>query len=729
MMAFTDPGDGKLLPGRELNFPVQLPLDDFVARAETFSAEVGSQFGSHLAEDGLPHLHTGWNTLSADEFFALDAIAGGGLAADRETPKSIRTALAGPDSKQWAKALAVELGGMQKHKAWTVLPKGSADFPKDASSISSQMVFKVKSDKHGNVLKFKCRLVARGDTQKEGVNYDDTFSPVVRVDTVRSFFAFSAKRKRIVKQIDYEAAFLQAELKSDSPIYMRLPPQIHLYAAELAALGIGADVIGEPGDLLRLDRSIYGLKQAGLLWGEVAKSDLESVGFTQSLVDQCLYRIRDADGFEMDLLLYVDDCVYASSDPDRAERVIDKLEKCGDGRAIERMGEASWFLGMTVDQNIAAGRTTLSQPTLAKEILRSNSLFGDMTGDNVYPVHTPCSRAKDIDSSACPKPGQVNAVFRARQSLYRTCVGKLLYLTRISRPDICFAVSRLGRFTMNPGEKHFSELQHLLRYIKGTIYLGLTYHSSHQPDFFIDSNSFGAPESFDMLLPSTWSDSDWAGEATTRLSISGFAITFCGAVIAYGSERQSCISLSTAEAELVALARAVQECIFIRKLVAEFMGPIEQPTFVFVDNKAALDLVRNNVFHKRTKHIDIKHFFAREKEADGTVLTARVPTEHNLSDSFTKGVDKVVVAKHRFDMHGMELDGDGSAVFVRKSSPTAAETAKSLAERKAKRDVPSTFGVDVCRCSPRCAPAGSETAHGSHGYNCERNYERERFGQ
>ena len=113
------------------------------------------------------------------------------------------------------------------------------------------------------------------------------------------------------------------------------------------------------------------------------------------------------------------------------------------------------------------------------------------------------------------------------------------------------------------------------------------------------------------------------------------------------------------------MARAVQECIFIRKLIAEFMGDLEQPTFVFCDNKGALALVKNNVFHKRTKHIDIKYFFAREKEADKTIITAFVPTDYNLADSFTKGVNHGVVYNHRFSIHGMELNADGTVSLSR----------------------------------------------------------------
>ena len=128
---------------------IDLPLDDFIARAQAFAAEVTDTYGEHLAEPDLPHLFNGWNTFTPEEFFALDAIAGSSLAADRATPKSVRIALEGPDADNWSKALATELSGMKKHKAWTVIRKGSDNFPTAASSISSQMVFKVKADKIG----------------------------------------------------------------------------------------------------------------------------------------------------------------------------------------------------------------------------------------------------------------------------------------------------------------------------------------------------------------------------------------------------------------------------------------------------------------------------------------------------------------------------------------------------------------------------------------------------
>ena len=655
---------------------VNLPLQAFIADAASFVDSVTGTFGGHLPDPGSGVLAS--NLLSEWEMAAYSAAAGDGspLAAAQFTPRSLKQAMTKSDAvKEWLAATASEVQNMATHGAWTVIKAGSKNFPTDKSIciMGSQFVFKVKSDKKGRILKYKVRLVARGDTQVEGQNYDDTFSPVVALDTMRTFFAFATRRGQRVKQLDYEAAFLQARLTGDNPIYMRLPSQLYDYADELAKLGIGKDIIGERGDAVLLQRSIYGLKQAGMLWSQVVRKDLETVGFTRSAIDECLFIQRDEKtGFEMYLLLYVDDCIYCSNDEARAERVIDELEK--QGRVLERMGEAEWFLGAAIKQDLTRGTTTISQPALAREVLRSNGLFGDVN-DTQYPASAPCSAKSDIAGSQCaddpPDP--------RRHKCYRTCIGKLLYLARVSRPDIMFAVCQLGRFAKAPAELHFRELHHLLRYIKATIELGITYHRDHSPDFFIDSNSFGAPETFDLLLPHTWTDSDWAGEATSRVSVSGFAITFCGAVISYGSERQACISLSTTEAELVAMARAVQECIFVRKLVAEFMGPLKQPTFVFCDNKGALDLVKNNVHHRRTKHIDIKYFFARSKEADGTIITARVPTEHNLSDSFTKGVNSEVIRRHRFPLLGMDISRSGDVVLHRVDTSRRAREPSSTA--------------------------------------------------
>ena len=319
---------------------------------------------------------------------------------------------------------------------------------------------------------------------------------------------------------------------------------------------------------------------------------------------------------------------------------------------------------MIVDQDHRLNRMTISQPAFVSHILR-NSMFGDVS--DAKPVGSAASNAKNIDHSGCPTPS-VAAKFKHWQKKFRRDVGKLLYLARLTRPDICFAVNRLSQFVSNPGQVHFTELRWLLRYLAGTRNLGISYCAKIDCPFLVRSNAVNGEARFDLMLPRSWSDADWAGEATTRRSRSAFLIEWLGAALVWGSERQVCISLSTTEAELVAMSRGVQEVIFVRKLLRVF-GYSEMPTFLFCDNKGALALVKNNVFHKRTKHIDIRYFFVRrEEQNEQSVLTAYSPTNWMLADSLTKNVDEITTQDHRWFIMGMDLQ-HGKVVFFQVFHP------------------------------------------------------------
>ena len=203
------------------------------------------------------------------------------------------------------------------------------------------------------------------------------------------------------------------------------------------------------------------------------------------------------------------------------------------------------------------------------------------------------------------------------------------------------------------------EAKHLLRYLRTTRELGLTYHQNYDADFHVDSNAITEKEKFDLLRPVGYADSDWAADRSTRRSCSGWTINWLGATVSFGCSLQNCVALSTTEAEIIALTRAVQEIVSVRKVYEDLVGKNEQPTFVFCDNKGAVDLVKNNRFHKRTKHIDLRYFYCRDKEEDGTTRAARVPTKLNIADSFTKVMSKPTVEGHRFRLHGMDLEGAG----------------------------------------------------------------------
>lgn len=592
------------------------------------------------------------------------AAAGVDYAASHYTPKTLKKAMQADEwDKCWAPALVKEMSTLCGKGTWRVVKK--AAIPPRAQICRSQTVQKIKEDDSGGVLKYKIRLCADGRLQEEGDTYDDTFASVCRIETFRMFMAEALRQDMEVKQMDYEAAFVQADINTKN-LHLRLPAEIYEAAAALGYPdGLRKDQIGEPGDAVVLDKSLYGIRQAANLFDGLKRSHLEQVGFRSSSVDESLYVIEDGD-FKMYLISWVDDCLYASSDPKRAEEILDKLASLG--AQFERMGPAKWFLGVKVQQALAEGVTILSQPAYTEAICRT-SMHGDVTAAS--PVSTPCSSNRDIDHSACPmleglKASEKKALL-AKQSAFRKDVGKLQYLTRLTRPDICFAVNRLARFAINSGAKHWDELLHLLRYVNCTKELGIAYHRDHTPNFLVTSNAInmGTDVEHMLWLPVAWGDADHAGEATSRVSNSGFCVTYMGAALAYGSEKQTCIALSTCEAELVAMARVVQEVVFLRKLLQEFRTDgLAQPTFVFCDNKGALELVKNNVHHKRTKHIDLRYFYTRHAEKEGEVITASTPTECNLSDGMTKGVDRDTILDHRFDIHGMDITHDVPPVVV-----------------------------------------------------------------
>ena len=300
---------------------------------------------------------------------------------------------------------------------------------------------------------------------------------------------------------------------------MRMPKGFYTYRD---LVGLTPAMIGEEGDVFKLERSLYGLKQAGYLWYELLRNDIIDLGFAQSQADECLYTMKTEDGFEATIVVYVDDVLYCSNDEERMERLIDTWTSPeGKNRTIERIGEAKWFLGIKNDQDTKGGTISLTQTDYIDALLKNNTLFPGLQDCNS--VDTPCSNAPSIDKSSCPA-GNLTSVERTQQSAYRSVVGAILYLNKSTRPDITFAINRLGRYASNPGQVHIKEVKHLLRYLRGTRELGLAYHRNYRPDFHIDTNSIREKEEFDLVRPIGFGDADWASDQSTRRSCSGWTI-------------------------------------------------------------------------------------------------------------------------------------------------------------------------------------------------------------
>ena len=211
--------------------------------------------------------------------------------------------------------------------------------------------------------------------------------------------------------------------------------------------------------------------------------------------------------------------------------------------------------------------------------------------------------------------------------LYQSAVGSLLYLSTKTRPDIAYAVGNVARFSSKPSKVHWIAVKRIMRYLNGTLDYGLMYRCTGDI--------------------AGYSDADWAGDHDDRKSTSGFVFMMSGAVISWNSKKQTCVALSTAEVEYIALAKAAQESIWLQRLLGDMGECLINPMTIFEDNQSTIAMTKNPQFHGRAKHIDIKFHFIREQVTAKTVELKYCRSSDMIADMMTKGLCKGQFAKLR----------------------------------------------------------------------------------
>jgi histone deacetylase 1/2 len=386
------------------------------------------------------------------------------FAAEAE-PASYRRALS---DARWRQAMEDEHAALLRNGTWTLVPP-----PPGCNVIGSRWVFKVKHKADGSLDKFKARLVAQGFTQRYGLDYLDTYSPVVKHATVRLVLALAMARDWTVRQLDISNAFLHGVLEETA--YMRQPP--------------GFEDSAHPNYVCKLHKSIYGLKQSPRAWYSRLSDMLHQLGFSAAKTDTSLFVFHQA-GITIYMLVYVDDIVVVSSCPQASAALIRRL---GAAFPVKDLGPLYYFLGVEALRD--SGGMTLSQGKYATDLLRRTNM------DKSKAVSTPMS-VQDKLAADQGEPLSGDAVFQ-----YRSTVGGLQYLT-LTRPDISFAVNKVCQYLAQPTTVHWEAVKWILRYIKGTTDIGLRIRKSPS-----------------MLL-SVFTDADWAGSADDRRSTGGFAVFF-----------------------------------------------------------------------------------------------------------------------------------------------------------------------------------------------------------
>jgi len=517
--------------------------------------------------------------------------------SDSVDPKTIKEALARTDSSEWQMAMQKEFDAITNNKVWSLVqPKP------DQKLIKTKWVFKRKLGADGSPTSYKARLVAQGFSQRPGVDYDETFSPVVRFESVRSIFAIAAQHDLTIHHMDFTSAFLNGELKED--LYVSQPE--------------GFIVPGQEQMVCRLHKSLYGLKQSPKCWNSSLDSFLLDLGYNKLDGDSCIYMRDDVDGVNI-IAVYVDDLlICAKSDS------INSIKRAISSRyAVNDLGKLKYFLGINVSQY--EDKIVISQSAYTKSLIRKFGL------ENAKSVSTPGDA-----SSFLEKATDESKLFDCE--IYQSAVGALLYLSTKTRPDIAYCVSNVAKFSSLPTVEHWTAVKRILRYLKGTENLGIAYRRNN----------------FESC--SGYADADWAGDRTDRRSTSGYCFKLNGGLISWRSNKQTCVALSTAEAEYVALAAAAQEAAWLRTLFTGLKFCNGDAIVINEDNQAAIYLSKDSRNHPKTKHISIKYHFVRDMIEREEISVKYCPTTGMLADIFTKTMPAAKFVKLR-DMIGMEEVG------------------------------------------------------------------------
>lgn len=515
-----------------------------------------------------------------DEDYSYFATALMGKSFVEEVPSSYNDIAGRDDSALWYKAFEEEIESQLKCKTWEIV-----DCPEGVNIVNCMVIFSLKYDSVGNIARRKCRLVAKGCSQKYKVDYEETFAPVARITTFRMILSFAIQYNLLVHQMDVKTAFLNGELNEE--IYMRIPE--------------GIKVTGN-NKVCKLNKSIYGLKQSARCWYEKFDKILKEHGFVNSKVDRCLYILdRGHISKNIYVLLYVDDILPITYD---IETMINFKNYLKMKFEMTDLNEVKFFLGINVTRNFDT--ITLDQTTFLKKTLVKFNMM------DCNPMSTPMESS--IDYLALNTQEECNAPIR-------NLLGSLMYAMLCTRPDICFALNILSRYQSKTNDYLWESLKRILKYVKGSLNVKLIYKRNNYYDHILDG----------------FADSDWARNTNDRISTSGYLFRmFESNQICWNSKKQKSVACSSTEAEYMAMFEAAKEACWLRSLLKSINLNINVPIIIYEDNTGCISLSENPVHHKRSKHIDIQYHFTREKVEEKLIKLIHVSTDSQLADHLTK---------------------------------------------------------------------------------------------
>jgi len=577
-----------------------------------------------------------FKTSVSDNSFDPYALAG---KYSKDIP-SPRDALSGEFRQQFLDAEDAELQQLQDLNTWSIVPRSNV---KDEDAIlKATWAYRIKRLPTGEIRKFKARFCARGDLQKQGINFTDTYSPVISWSTVRLCFILAEKYNLISHQCDYANAFCQSPINDD--LYMDIPPRFEVddtlkrirrkpkdagkrtthakIKRKRRGKRKGRYIPSKANRyLLKLNMSLYGLRQAGRNWFLYLRDYLLEIGFAQSSIEPCLFYSD-----KIVILVYTDDTIFIATDQQTLDSTLKLLREKFN---LTDENDFKTFLGIHLDKTID-GHLHLTQPNLITKVI---NLTGLTNGKH---VPTPATTILTKDEHGLQRETTWN---------YRQVVGILNYIASNTRPDITFAVHQVARFCNDPKLSHEKAIKRIVRYLIGTRDKGITVNptDNHFLQCYVDADFCGL-----------WTK-DTADDPSSVRSRTGYVLMFCGIPLLWVSKLQTEVALSTVEAEYIALSQSMRDLIPTRQLLLDLseifqlvpQDKMKSISTVFEDNTGATELARCPKMRPRTKHIAIKYHHFRDHVANGNVQVENISTHDQIADIFTKPLTEAKFAHLR----------------------------------------------------------------------------------
>jgi len=511
------------------------------------------------------------------------------------TPKTYEEAMNCKDKLAWQRSMQRENNALVDMGTWIYVPKDEA---KGKHIFDTVWVYKVKALL--NELIYKSRLCFRGFSQTQGKDFDKTFSPVVRHTTILNLLWLATYLDWEIHQLDFVTAYLNGLIDKDLYIH---PPK-------------GLENV-PPNHILKLVKSLYGLKQAGHIWNNTLSTHLvNNLNYRRLVSDESIF-IQQHNNITIVIAVYVDDLLIFGNDLPSIQQL--KLDLASKFKTKD-LGEPTKFLGLTINRNRKAGTMNINQASYIQNLLDKYEL------NNLQPSFIPADPKAKLSKAMAPSSKDDIAYMKGIP--YRETVGALLYAALHTRPDITYAVNAVSQYVSNPGKEHWEAVKLIFSYLKQFKNLGITYRRK-------------PPNEKSIIRPIVYSDASHASRIDDRKSITGY-ICFLNhhSPVSWKTRVQPIVATSSTESEYLALTEAVKEAIWLEMFFNELnILPVSKP-IIFEDNKSTILIAENPVLHQKTKHIDIRYHFIRQHVKDKTLTLQYCPTNKMIADMLTKALYK-----------------------------------------------------------------------------------------